>query len=135
VYGVSKHAVTRLTEGLYHDLQARGSRIGVSVLCPGTVNTRIIHADRNRPAALRNAPVQLSPEMRARREFAVQHFREHGMAPEEVGRQVLEAVREQRFYVLTHPWVKPQVERRMRDIVEERAPTPVDPREGLGGGR
>ncbi len=54
VYGVSKHAVTRLTEGLYYDLQNNGAPIGASVLCPGMIATHIISAERNRPADLRD---------------------------------------------------------------------------------
>ncbi|MGI8552639.1 MAG: SDR family NAD(P)-dependent oxidoreductase, partial [Dehalococcoidia bacterium] len=43
-YGVSKHAVVRLSEGLYYDLLARGSRLRASVLCPGMIATRIIQS-------------------------------------------------------------------------------------------
>ena len=49
IYGVTKHAVTRLTEGLYHDLEAANANIGVTLLCPGSIATNIITAGRNRP--------------------------------------------------------------------------------------
>src|SRR5262249_21338764 len=39
-YGVSKHGVLALSEGLHRDLKARGANIGASVLCPGFVNTQ-----------------------------------------------------------------------------------------------
>ena len=48
-YGVTKHGVLALSEGLYRDLKARDARIGASVLCPGFVNTGIFKAERNRP--------------------------------------------------------------------------------------
>ena len=51
-YGVSKHGVLALTETLHRDLQARGAKIGASVLCPGFVNTNIFDAERNRPKDL-----------------------------------------------------------------------------------
>jgi NAD(P)-dependent dehydrogenase (short-subunit alcohol dehydrogenase family) len=129
IYGVSKHAVTRLTEGLYYDLRARGSRIGASVLCPGLVATRIVSADRNRPESLRNpVPAAVAEQARARRDTAQQRFLDQGMSPEQVGMIVLDAIREDRFYILTHPGVKRQVERRMKDILEDRSPSPIDPR-------
>jgi NAD(P)-dependent dehydrogenase (short-subunit alcohol dehydrogenase family) len=134
VYGVSKHAVTRLTEGLYYELRARQSRIGVSVLCPGLVATRIVTAERNRPGALRNpGGADLEDEVRQRREQVQQRFREHGMPPDRVSALVLKAIREDRFYILTHPGVKQRVETRMKDILEERRPSPFTPEAGFGG--
>ena len=50
-YGVSKHAVTALTETLYINLQSAGvAHVGVSVLCPGAVRTNFGTSSRNRPA-------------------------------------------------------------------------------------
>ncbi|MEM7019815.1 MAG: SDR family NAD(P)-dependent oxidoreductase [Pseudomonadota bacterium] len=51
-YGVSKHGVLSLTEGLQHDLVTRSTNINASVLCPGFVNTQIMNAERNRPINL-----------------------------------------------------------------------------------
>ena len=51
-YKVTKHAVVSLSETLYHELAERGARVGVSVLCPGFVNTRIMESARNRPGHL-----------------------------------------------------------------------------------
>ena len=48
-YNVSKHAVVTMTETLFHELRRENSTIGVTCLCPGFVNTRIIDSDRNRP--------------------------------------------------------------------------------------
>ena len=50
IYGVSKHAVARLTEGLYWDLKNAEAKIGVTLLCPGMIATNIITSARNRPA-------------------------------------------------------------------------------------
>ena len=54
-YNVSKHGVVTLSETLQRDLAMMGSSIGVSVLCPGWVNTGIGDSGRNRPDELRNA--------------------------------------------------------------------------------
>ncbi len=55
-YDASKHAVVALSEDLYKTLAGMGVPIGVSVLCPGWVRTRIMDAGRNWTAALGEAP-------------------------------------------------------------------------------
>ena len=54
MYGITKHAVRALSEALYVQLKQRGAPVGISVLCPGVVNTRLFDGERNRPAELRN---------------------------------------------------------------------------------
>lgn len=125
IYGVTKHAVTRLTEGLYHDLRAANANISASVLCPGMIATRIIEAERNRPAALQNPGQANQPEVLARRQAMQQLFLAQGMPPAEVAEIVLDAIRNDRFYILTHPDIKQGVERRLRDILDDRQPTPA----------
>lgn len=105
-YSVTKHAVVALSESLYLTLQQRNARVGVSVLCPGMVRTNIGETERHRPAELRNPPVTLSPEMQA----GLAVFRaalEAGMPPAQVADAVFESIREQRFYIVTHPdWME-----------------------------
>src|ERR1700723_1425351 len=56
-YGVSKHAVTALTETLYFNLTSQGiGHVGVSVLCPGAVRTNFGTSARNRPAGAGPGP-------------------------------------------------------------------------------
>src|SRR4051812_12993189 len=54
MYGITKHAVVALTERLYTELKQADAKVGVSLLCPGMVNTRIFSTDRVRPDELRN---------------------------------------------------------------------------------
>lgn len=126
LYGVSKFAVVRLTEGLYYDLQERDAKIGCSVLCPGAIATRIAVAGRNRPAELRDSEPSPDEEQgeAARREEVIQRWQEFGMPPSDVAGIVLEAIREDRFYILTHPGVLDGVRVRMEDILEQRSPSP-----------
>jgi len=119
-YNVSKYGVVALCEGLYHELALVQSKIKVSVLCPGFVNTRILESQRNRPAEMPSLPVsesqmQYAEWMRAR--VAA------GLAPSEVGHQVFEAIRDERFYIVTDPdeW-KPLIRERMEDILGDRNP-------------
>jgi NAD(P)-dependent dehydrogenase (short-subunit alcohol dehydrogenase family) len=123
VYCVSKHAVVTLTECLYHDLQARGAKIGVSLLCPAYVPTGIADSERNRPAALHNPPRPRSPED-LEREQMMRHAVESGrIKPDDVAEMVFDAIVRERFYILTHPRIKGAVEARVQDIIEDRNPT------------
>ena len=123
IYCVSKHAVVTLTECLHQDLVTRTDKIKASVLCPAYVPTGIADSERNRPAELRNAPKQMTPED-IEREQALKHAVQSGrIGPEEVGDMVFEGVRDERFYILTHPKIKAAIETRMQDILLERVPT------------
>ncbi len=130
IYSVTKHAVTRLSEGLFHDLRALGSNIGVSVLCPGLIATHIVSSDRNRPPELRNEGDEPDAAAEERKELIQGYFLSEGMAPAEVAAMVADAIRTDRFYVLTHPdMIKPQVDERLRAIIDE-----TDPPAGPGVG-
>jgi NAD(P)-dependent dehydrogenase (short-subunit alcohol dehydrogenase family) len=94
-YGVAKSAVVALSEVLQLDLDAVGAGIGVSVLCPGFIATRITESARNRPGELTDtAPV---PEV-ARTSAGVVAT----MDAAEVADQVVDAIRTNRFWILTH---------------------------------
>jgi NAD(P)-dependent dehydrogenase (short-subunit alcohol dehydrogenase family) len=121
VYCVSKHGVVALSECLYHDLRVAKAQVGVSVLCPAYVNTGIGDSDRNRPADLAATNPLGAPYREAVRE-ALKHGR---LSAADVAREAMEAVKENRFYILTHGRIKGAIEARMRDILEERAPSDV----------
>lgn len=122
IYGVTKHAVVSLSESLYLELQGAGSKIGVSVLCPGWVNTRIADADRNRPAELAKPVQEADPNQEAMRQM-VRGLLASGLSPDDVASQVIEAIRENKFYILTHPQMKPVIEMRAKNILEGNNPT------------
>ena len=122
-YCVSKHSVVTLSECLFHDLAQREANVGVSVLCPAYVPTGIADSERNRPAMLRNAPRNKTPEELAREE-AMRHAVTSGrVSPDQVAQMVFEAVQTNRFYVITHPKIKGAIQTRMEDILLERQPT------------
>jgi NAD(P)-dependent dehydrogenase (short-subunit alcohol dehydrogenase family) len=100
-YSVSKHAVVALSESLHLQLAERDAPVRVSVLCPGWVRTRILDADRNRPAELAPLP-EPNPRQEQFRQMG-RHLVETGMDPARVAGHVIDAIRDGRFYVLTHP--------------------------------
>lgn len=104
IYNVSKHAVVTLSETLFAELQMTGATgVGVSVLCPGWVKTRIHEADRNRPAGAADdggaAEAAFDPGMR---DF-VAGLINSGLEADDVAALVVDAVRARRFAILTHP--------------------------------
>lgn len=105
-YSVTKHGVVALSESLYLTLQRQGAPIRVSVLCPGLVRTNIINGEQNRPASLKNEPVEMSPERRAGLDF-LKAAMEAAMPPRQVADIVFDAIKNEKFYILTHPeWME-----------------------------
>jgi NAD(P)-dependent dehydrogenase (short-subunit alcohol dehydrogenase family) len=124
-YVVSKHAVVALSESLHHELAMRRARVGVSVLCPEAVNTRIVDSERNRPTALA-VPGAPSPE-RELVDAATRKALEKGTPPEVIAERALRAIRERSFYVLSEDAWRRSMESRLEDLREARNPTFLPP--------
>ena len=122
MYNVTKHAVVALTETLFHDLAGRNSKVGCSVLCPAYVPTGIADSERSRPAALANPGATKSAEQQAREDMLKKAVRSGRLSADDIGAAVLAAVKEERFYILTHPRIKGAIQARMEDILEGRSP-------------
>ncbi len=122
-YNATKQAVVAISETLFKDLQSVGAPpgVGVSVLCPGFVKTRIAESDRNRPAW---APERAADGAEALR-GVIQNMVDGGISPAAVAPRVIDAVRHNTFYILTHPELTPALRTRFDDIVEGRPPTPT----------
>jgi len=128
-YGVSKHAVVALSESMHLELLQRNSKIKVSVLCPGPVSTDIFKSsERNRPATVPPPPEPTAEEAFFRKVYET--YIERGLDPAEVARQVLEAVREERFYVITHDF-NSQIEMRMKNVLTSENPEILPPPQGF----
>jgi NAD(P)-dependent dehydrogenase (short-subunit alcohol dehydrogenase family) len=93
-YNATKHGVVALSEGLFLELEATGSPVGVSVLCPGWVRTNLME---NEPEAVS------SPMGNLMNTVVRESVESQGIAPEEVADQVVDAIRANRFWILTHP--------------------------------
>jgi NAD(P)-dependent dehydrogenase (short-subunit alcohol dehydrogenase family) len=122
VYNVSKHAVVSLSETLHHDLRMVNAKVGVSVLCPAFVPTGINASERNRPADLANAalPSASQQALRAQLDKAVSSGR---ITARQVGDMTFEAIRDERFYVITHEKMMPSIALRLQDVTLRRNPT------------
>jgi NAD(P)-dependent dehydrogenase (short-subunit alcohol dehydrogenase family) len=129
-YGVSKHAVTALTETLYFNLQSAGvAHVGVSVLCPGAVRTNFGSSSRNRPAWAGPAAPGDASSAEAERASAERfdQLAVLGASPAEVAGMVLDGIRSRRFYILTSDNRDGAVRRRGEEVVAGGPPTaPVD---------
>ncbi len=123
IYKATKHAVVSLSETLYFEMKSANLPIGVSVLCPGFVRTRIHESARNRPAELSNPPVTTPPSPEQSAILALlENAMATGMSPDELAGLVFQAIRDDRFYILTHPEYKPLIAARMEGILAERNP-------------
>jgi len=90
-YSMSKYAVLSLSEALEHELE--GTNVGVSVLCPGPVNTNIPRGARNRPDHMGG------PQTRASEEAVLaERLATTGLDPKRVGERVVDAIRTKTFY-------------------------------------
>jgi NAD(P)-dependent dehydrogenase (short-subunit alcohol dehydrogenase family) len=124
-YTASKHAVVAISETLYRDLELMGSRVGVSVLCPGFVNTRIGDADRNWPSRLGPLPVAEDNAMAEVIREALRVRLAGGTPPSEVADKVFDAIAARRFWVLPHAGEYAEhVRARFDNAVEGRDPEP-----------
>lgn len=122
-YNVSKHGVVALSETLQKELQMfGGGQVGVSVLCPGWVNTGIGDSSRNRPDTFRN-PETGGGDLADLGGGAVKGLLEAGLAPAEVAARVVDAIKTDRFYIFTHTDWMEMAKTRFEDILGERSPT------------
>jgi NAD(P)-dependent dehydrogenase (short-subunit alcohol dehydrogenase family) len=122
-YGVSKHAVTALTETLHFNLRSLGvTHVGVSVLCPGAVRTNFGTSARNRPAWAGPAAVWDEAEQASAERF--DQLSVLGASPGEVAGMVADGIRSRRFYILTSDNRHEPVLRRGEEIVAGGPPAP-----------
>ena len=115
VYNTSKFAVVGLSEALREDLADSG--IGVSVLCPGMVQTRILESERTRPDDF--APDDAEAVAAAEAHSEVMHMAMNaGIPAEEVAQLVVDGVQKNLMYLFPHPELKAATEARVEAILD-----------------
>jgi NAD(P)-dependent dehydrogenase (short-subunit alcohol dehydrogenase family) len=123
-YHMSKHASVALSESVYYDLQAAGATIGMSVYCPGFVQTDLHHYERHRPERFAQGDDPYYQSEPYKRVMArSEHVIKTGIPIDSAGMSVFIAIEENQFYILTHPQYFPIIGVRCRDILEGRVPS------------
>ncbi|MBW2315564.1 MAG: SDR family NAD(P)-dependent oxidoreductase [Deltaproteobacteria bacterium] len=124
MYAATKHAVVGMTESLHRELA--DSPVGVSCLCPNLVRSKIFESERNREHA---------PDPTARQTAILGPLREAivalGITPEKVAGDIVDAIREDRFWIFTHDLTPRSAAARFADIQAGRNPT--DPYAAIEG--
>ncbi|MDH5671248.1 MAG: SDR family NAD(P)-dependent oxidoreductase [Myxococcales bacterium] len=116
-YQVTKHGVVTLSESLSQELAQQKASIGVSVLCPYFVQSKLHEAERNRPQHLQDAS-NMGGQLEQAIKHSVKQLVTGGIPAADVGEQVLEAIRDDQLYILTHPEIVPVFGKRAERIVE-----------------
>jgi NAD(P)-dependent dehydrogenase (short-subunit alcohol dehydrogenase family) len=121
IYNTTKFAVRGMSESLRASLAPHG--IGVSVLCPGLVKSYIYASDDIRPEGLKAGAKPVNQEQ-VKRLASVHEF---GMEPDVIAARVLEAMRENRFHIFTHPEFREEIRGVFDEVVEDFREYPADP--------
>jgi NAD(P)-dependent dehydrogenase (short-subunit alcohol dehydrogenase family) len=120
-YSAAKHGVARVTEALYAGLKERGAPIGVTMLVPGLVATRIYESERNRPERLKpsGGAAAETPELQS----IAANLYTNALSPDEVAEQTFEAVSQNRLYQFTTVSFDDAIRDRAEAILARRNPT------------
>jgi NAD(P)-dependent dehydrogenase (short-subunit alcohol dehydrogenase family) len=121
IYNMSKFAVRGLSESLRASLAPHG--IGVSVLCPGLVKSYIYASDDIRPESLKGGAKPVDHKNVQR----LADIHEFGMEPDVIAARVLEAIRENRFHIFTHPEFRDELQELFGEILADFRDYPPDP--------
>jgi len=116
-YNATKVAVVSISETLVQEFAITQLPIGVSVLCPSSVETRVMESERSRPVALgaeHRTEMAESVRLSIRESFTGPT----GLTPAQVAARVMAAIREDRFWIVTHPGERPSVEARVAGILD-----------------
>jgi NAD(P)-dependent dehydrogenase (short-subunit alcohol dehydrogenase family) len=122
IYSVTKAGIIKLSEGLYLQLKQRKSSVGVSVLCPAFVSSRLDNAERNRPRELQNKP---ETAQSSEQPSLVNQFRKANwnvLSPEQSADLVFKSIREDTFYIFTDPLVNKLFKQRADNILRGHNP-------------
>jgi NAD(P)-dependent dehydrogenase (short-subunit alcohol dehydrogenase family) len=114
-YAASKFAVVNMSEGLAMELKPLG--IGVTVLCPSFVRTRISESGRNRPARYGPMPIPAPASPAGAFAARLAELSQSGLDPSEVAACALAAIREDELYAFIHPQTRREVEERFAAIL------------------
>ena len=119
-YRATKSAVISLSEVLYHELKLHNTQIGVSILLPGFIRSRLIESEKRRPEAYRNPKGEL--ELPAYEHDMIKMFQKmnrDGMDPKHFAGLVFDGIKEDKFYINPHPEFDAAIQMRLDDIAQK----------------
>jgi NAD(P)-dependent dehydrogenase (short-subunit alcohol dehydrogenase family) len=122
-YSVSKHAVVSLSETLYQDLALVTEQVRAHVLCPFFVPTGIGRSHRNRPDESREAGQRATPSQKIAQAMSEKAITSGKVTAAQVAQRVLDALRDDQFYIYSHPKALAAVQTRLDDVMASRNPT------------
>ncbi|MEC8999856.1 MAG: SDR family NAD(P)-dependent oxidoreductase [Actinomycetota bacterium] len=123
-YSATKHAAVAIAETLYNEMEAVGSKVGATALCPGFVDTGIFDSARNRPERLIEVPVEPpTDEEVATRAAFLEMISNEARQPDEVADMVHDAVLSRSFWVFTDDRHIPNIGARHDEIQTRTNPT------------
>jgi len=117
IYGAAKHGIISLSETMKRELEIIGSKLKISVVCPGAVVTRIWYGDIHRPEELQNAPAEEIEDSRNEDIYANVEANLDDSPPisaEQSAKIIIQGIKDEKFYILTH---KDQL---LKGLVKER---------------
>lgn len=127
IYHMTKHGVLALSESLYHELSFHAPNVKLSVLCPEAINTGIAQSERNRPAAYSADGDIVENDARALVSQALAESTAAGIGPEVMAQRVLDAIRDEQFYILSDEAWRESANTRLDDVRAGRNPTFAPP--------
>jgi NAD(P)-dependent dehydrogenase (short-subunit alcohol dehydrogenase family) len=125
IYSATKFAIRGLSESLRYDLAPH--RIGVSVLCPGTVSTRLYESEENRQERFLGRVDEATEKTRAVTGDLFRKVLPLGMDPMEVAKKTLRGVQEDRFYIISHVEVEQDIREAYEEMLAALPDEPPDP--------
>jgi NAD(P)-dependent dehydrogenase (short-subunit alcohol dehydrogenase family) len=120
-YNVTKTGVVALSEGLYLELKATGSPVRVSALCPGFVKTNLAKGQKW-TERLGTEPGAAQTPMAQMMDAVLAQGVEEGIEATDVADQVVDAIRTERFWILTHPEMRQAPVERMQRAADQTNP-------------
>jgi NAD(P)-dependent dehydrogenase (short-subunit alcohol dehydrogenase family) len=123
VYNVTKHAVVSLSETLYQDLALVSDQVGCSVLCPYFVPTGIHMSHRNRPQDMIDRGLKPTKSQLIAQAMSTKAVESGKITASDVAAMVFDAIRNNQFYIFSHPKALGMVQTRLEDAMLQRNPT------------
>jgi len=122
-YHTTKHAAVALAESVKYDLECVGANIGMSVFCPGFIQTDLHHSERHRPEQYADPsdPYYTSPAF-AMGQKTAEKVIVTGKRLDFVGPRVFQAIEDEDFYILTDPLYTTIIGGRVTDMLAGKGP-------------